>query len=81
MSPVLPSTRFVTRKGEKKKDEKLAREVKHVRSMKKVDVTPIIVMGELAAVGQRIENFIQRVRLNIGVEHLQETTPLKTLEY
>jgi len=81
MSPVLPSTRFVTRKGKKKKDEKLAREVKHVWSMKKVDVTPTIVMGELAAVRQRIENFIQRVRVNIGVEHLQETTPLKTLEY
>lgn len=40
-----------------------------------------IVMGELAAVRQRIENFIQRVRVNIGVEHLQETTLLKTLEY
>lgn len=35
-------------------------------------------MGELGAVSQRIENFIQREGVIIRVEHLQKTTLLKT---
>ena len=34
-------------------------------------------MGELDAVRQRIENFIQRVGVNIGVEHLKETMQVR----
>lgn len=41
------------------------------------NVIAIIGMGELDAVRQRIENFIQRVGVNIGVEHLKETMQVR----
>ena len=61
---------------EKKRSEKIDREVNHLWSMKKVVVIPIVVEA-LGAVIQRIENFTQRVRVDSMVKYLQETTLLE----
>lgn len=68
------------RKKEKEKIEKyqeLKNEITKMWRMKTVIVIPVVI-GALGAVTKRIEGWIDKMELNIRVEHLQKTSLLGT---
>ena len=67
-------------KKEQEKIEKyqeLRQEIAKIWGMKKVEVIPVIV-GTLGAVSKKIEKWIDKIQINIKVEHLQKTALLGT---
>ena len=57
------------------KYDKLKSEIKELRSMKKVDVVPVVI-GALGTVSKKLEKWIDRLEIKLDIEHLQKTSIL-----
>jgi hypothetical protein len=71
-------SRITSKEDEKvEKYEELRQEIIRMWQLTKVDVVPIVV-GALGAVTDRIDQWIERMGIEVRVEHLQKTVLLGT---